>query len=142
MTKITRHSDNFSNCPQMSDLQTKAKWSVDEARTYFSKPHVPKKKGHSNKGITQMELLFAIEGIKVEKEYRFNEKRRFRFDFAIPEKKIGIEFEGIMNGKSRHTSVTGYSKDTGKYNLAAAEGWRVFRYDHIVTGKQIGRAHV
>lgn len=112
--------------------------SLTAYREYVkSKPHVPSKKKQSNKGITQMRLLFVIEGIEVVEEYKFSDKRKFRFDFAIPDKKIAIEFEGIMNGKSRHTSVSGYSKDTEKYNLATAEGWRVFRYTILTYGSMI-----
>lgn len=75
-----------------------------------------------------MKLLLTIEKIPFVEEYRFSKERKFRFDFAIPEKRIGIEFEGVMSKKSRHTTVSGYSKDSEKYNLAVKEGWRVLRY--------------
>jgi hypothetical protein len=42
--------------------------------------------------------------------------------------KVAIEYEGIYSGKSRHTSMKGYTMDACKYNIAAANGWRVFRY--------------
>lgn len=61
-------------------------------------------------------------------EYRFHPTRRFRFDAAIPDKMIAIEYEGISGAKSRHTTLTGYTKDCEKYNLAALMGWRVLRY--------------
>jgi very-short-patch-repair endonuclease len=61
-------------------------------------------------------------------EYRFDEKRKFKFDIALPELKIAIEYEGIVSAKSRHTSKTGYSKDCEKYNLATVQGWKVLRY--------------
>jgi very-short-patch-repair endonuclease len=64
-------------------------------------------------------------------EYKFMEKRRFRFDFAYPVQKIAIEIEGGLYGKSRHTSIDGYTKDCDKYNLAALEGWRVFRFTAV-----------
>lgn len=67
-------------------------------------------------------------GIQVVDEHKFNDERRFRFDFAVPSLKIGIEYEGLMSEKSGHTTLSGYTKDTEKYNLAAAEGWRVIRF--------------
>ncbi|MBC9913145.1 hypothetical protein ICL55_22085 [Chitinophaga varians] len=67
-------------------------------------------------------------GIRVVDELRFSPSRRFRFDFAIPDHKIGIEYEGLMSEKSGHTTLAGYTKDTEKYNLATAEGWRVIRF--------------
>lgn len=61
-------------------------------------------------------------------ELQFHNVRKFRFDWAIPEKMIAIEFEGIISKKSRHTTVKGYSMDCTKYNIAASNGWRVLRY--------------
>ena len=61
-------------------------------------------------------------------EHRFDPARKWRFDYAIIDLKIAIEMEGIFSAKSRHTSVTGYSKDTEKYSRAAILGWKVLRY--------------
>jgi hypothetical protein len=61
-------------------------------------------------------------------ELQFDNVRKFRFDWAVPSLKIGIEYEGIMSAKSRHTTINGYSKDIEKYNLAITLGWRVIRY--------------
>jgi len=61
-------------------------------------------------------------------EYKFDDVRRFRFDYAILSLMIAIEYEGIMSDKSRHTTIGGYSKDIEKYNLAVTQGWKVLRY--------------
>ena len=64
-------------------------------------------------------------------EYRFDNVRMFRFDFAIPEMNIAIEIEGGVtnwNKLSRHTTPTGYVKDLEKYNLATVQGWKVLRF--------------
>lgn len=61
-------------------------------------------------------------------EMKFDEVRRFRFDWAIPDMKLAIEYEGIFSKKSRHTTVSGYSTDVEKYNLATTQGWSVLRY--------------
>lgn len=87
----------------------------------------------------KIEWILRSEGIEYQKEYRFHPERKFRFDYCIPEKKIAIEYEGLFTfvkdeqgktklGKSRHTTVSGYEKDTEKYNLAAINGWLVLRY--------------
>lgn len=65
--------------------------------------------------------------LKLSTELKFSE-RKFRFDWAIESEMIAIEYEGIFSKKSRHTTVSGYSKDTEKYNLAASLGWMVYRY--------------
>lgn len=61
-------------------------------------------------------------------EHKFDDLRKYRFDWAIIDLKIAIEYEGIVSEKSRHTSLNGFSNDCTKYNLAIAHGWRVFRY--------------
>ena len=67
-------------------------------------------------------------GVELYRELKFAEDRKFRFDWAIKELMIAVEYEGIFSKKSRHTTQSGYSKDTEKYNLAASLGWQVYRY--------------
>lgn len=65
------------------------------------------------------------------REYRFAQPRRFKFDWAITNEvlklKIAVEYEGLMSDKSGHTTVTGYTKDTEKYRLASELGWHLVR---------------
>lgn len=78
------------------------------------------------------EEMFALHchanGITVEREFRFCPERRWRFDFAIPEKFIGIEIEGGTWMAGRHNRGSGYEKDLEKYNKAVQLGYRVLRY--------------
>lgn len=61
-------------------------------------------------------------------EHKFDAFRNYRFDWALLDLKIGIEYEGIFSKKSRHTTPQGFSEDCNKYNLAIQNGWRVLRY--------------
>jgi very-short-patch-repair endonuclease len=83
-------------------------------------------------------------GYDVKTEYKFHPTRRWRFDIAIPELKIAVEYEGVYGkGQSRHTSAGGYTGDCDKYNEAVVLGWRVLRFTaKNVKGAQnvIGRA--
>ena len=74
-----------------------------------------------------------------EREYRFAPPRRFRADFAYPEKMLLIEVEGGVWTRGRHTRGSGYSADVEKYNLATINGWRLLRFtgDMIKTGEAI-----
>jgi very-short-patch-repair endonuclease len=65
---------------------------------------------------------------KWEPEYRFHPVRKWRFDWAMPSKKVAVEFEGGVAIKGRHTRIIGYTKDCEKYNAAALLGWKVLRY--------------
>lgn len=66
-------------------------------------------------------------GIMVEKEFRFCD-RRWRFDFALPDKKIALEYNGTQSAKSRHTTLTGYTGDREKINHAQSLGWKVLEF--------------
>lgn len=68
--------------------------------------------------------------LTLHKEYIFYPGRLYRFDFFIqtPNHKIGIEFNGIMSEKSRHTTITGYSGDMEKINAAQRLGYMVLQY--------------
>lgn len=70
---------------------------------------------------------FAEHGIAVTPEHRFDDKRKWRFDFAIPASKVAIECEGGVWTGGRHTRPTGFVKDMEKYNKAACLGWRILR---------------
>lgn len=65
--------------------------------------------------------------LKLKTEYSFHYSRKWRFDWAIPAKKIALEYEGVFSEKSRHTTVTGFTGDTEKYNTAQALDWKVIR---------------
>lgn len=60
-------------------------------------------------------------------EYRFNNERRWRFDYAWPDAGIALEVEGGVWSRGRHTRGAGFLKDCEKYNDAAVRGWIVIR---------------
>jgi len=69
-------------------------------------------------------------------EYRFDNTRRWRFDFAWPEKLVSVEIEGGIYRGGRHTSIKGFTADCEKYNAAALQGWQVLRFtpQHVKSG--------
>jgi very-short-patch-repair endonuclease len=69
----------------------------------------------------------AINGPPLTPEYRFDPKRRYRLDFAYVPAKVAIECEGGTWTQGRHSRGNGYTQDCIKYNLATADGWRIFR---------------
>lgn len=63
-------------------------------------------------------------------EYKFHPKRRWRLDWFLPEIKVGIEIEGGIWNKGRHTRPSGFIKDIEKYNTAALMGIKIYRINH------------
>jgi len=62
-------------------------------------------------------------GLEYEEEVRFHPQRLWRFDFYLPESKIGIEIDGYFRG--RHQA---FGKDNDKQNAAIMMGYRVLRF--------------
>lgn len=94
------------------------------------KPALKKAWNHNSEQKTHMEFILKslFGNDELLKEYQFHPTRKWRFDFALINIKVAIEYEGIFRGKSGHTTHGGFIKDTQKYNAAATMGWRVLRY--------------
>ena len=75
-------------------------------------------------------LLFQMKalGLKPKTEYKFHPTRKWRADFAFPEQRVLVEFEGGVYSQGRHTRGRGFEKDCEKYNSAALMGYHVFRF--------------
>ena len=67
------------------------------------------------------------------KEYRVVPDRRWRFDYAYPDLRIGIEVHGGIWVRGGHTRGTGFIKDREKFNRAAIAGWLVLEFPIITT---------
>lgn len=72
-------------------------------------------------------LIRKHTGEDVVAEYRFHPSRDWRFDFAIPTRRVAIEVEGGTFNGGRHIRPEGYLRDMEKYNEAAVSGWCVIR---------------
>lgn len=84
------------------------------------------KKGDKAKAYIESALkLFNFDFVR---EHKFCETRKFRFDFCAIDKRLGIEYEGLMSAKSGHTTIGGYTSNCEKYNIAQLGGWTVLRY--------------
>lgn len=75
----------------------------------------------------------AAGGLELERQFRFHQKRRFRFDFALVKGpfKLGIEIDGGEFSRVRggHSRGMGQTNDALKSNLAVTMGWRVLRFN-------------
>lgn len=67
-------------------------------------------------------------GVELIPEYKFHPVRRWRIDYALPEKKIAIEIDGGVWTNGRHTRGAGFKKDMEKTNALAADGWLLLRF--------------
>lgn len=115
-----------------------SKWTIEQYEALMKKRGVQVEKPVVNiakdipkaepEAITDIKQKLSLLKIPFETEYRFHPTRKFKFDIAIVEHKLAVEYEGILCSKSRHTNIVGYTNDCTKYNLSQALGWRVLRY--------------
>ncbi len=99
----------------------------------FEKPKVKREKYSKEKYWInfRLEEYAREQGLELKTEHRFDEVRKWRFDWAIPELMIAFEYEGIFSKKSRHTTAKGFTGDAEKYNRAQKLEWKVYRYTAI-----------
>lgn len=73
------------------------------------------------------------------REFVFDDKRKWKFDFAWPRLFLAAEIEGGTFSGGRHTRGVGFAKDAEKYNAAVLQGWRVLRFttQHVKSGYAI-----
>ena len=89
----------------------------------------------------QLQALGVLPG--AHREYQFHPGRRWRFDYAWPDRMLGVEIEGGTWTRGRHTRGKGFEADCEKYNAATLLGWRVLRYtaasvDDWSAAKEVG----
>jgi len=83
-----------------------------------------------NKSELEQAFLFYIDSLDLPKpvqEWRFHSVRRWRFDFAWPDRMVAVECEGGVWSRGRHVRGKGFENDCEKYSTAAAMGWKVLR---------------
>lgn len=81
-----------------------------------------------------LEMMFRLQltANKIEgweQEYRFHSERKWRFDFAFPEKKIAVELQGGTWSRGGHARGSGIEKDCEKFSHAAILGWSIILAD-------------
>ena len=118
-----------SACAHLNPHLFEERQKVKDESPQKSPKNATKKVSKTKEWISK-NLWYWCQGQKVElkSEHQFHPERKWRFDWAIPEKMIAIEYEGLMSEKSRHTTISGFTGDTEKYNAAQSLGWKVLRY--------------
>lgn len=116
----------------VSGKQGKAKPKANKPKTATASERKAPRVQRRRKG-SDLEEGFAY-WVKVaklpvpEREYQFHPTRKWRFDFAWPDKKIAVEMEGGVWIFGGHNRGGGYNKDCEKYNEAVKLGWKVLRF--------------
>lgn len=106
------------------------------------KPAKPSKKAKA-RSMGEEALEYALMAARAPawvREYRFDQTRRWRADFAFLEAKLLIEVEGGIWTNGRHSRGKGFEDDCEKYNAMTIQGWRLLRFtaEMVEDGRAIG----
>jgi very-short-patch-repair endonuclease len=79
-------------------------------------------------------LVRALRLPEPVRQYQFHPERKWRVDFAWPERGVLVECEGGIWGRGgmAHSHPLGILRDIEKYNAAALAGFRVFRVTEMM----------
>lgn len=92
-------------------------------------------------GEATFELQLKADKILFEREYRFHDTRKWRFDFLIYaySVKMAVEIEGGTWLHKGHTGGVHFRSDCEKYNEAQKLGYQVYRFttDMVKSGEAI-----
>ena len=70
------------------------------------------------------------EGVPMpEREHRFHETRKWRFDLAWPQIRLAVEIQGGSFVGGGHNRAGQQAKDYEKLNEAQRQGWRVLQFN-------------
>lgn len=74
-----------------------------------------------------------------EREYRFHDTRKWRFDFCWPLDLVAVEIQGGTWSRGRHARGQGLLNDYEKHAEATVLGWRLLYIaaDNVHTGQGI-----
>lgn len=95
--------------------------------------------------MTSLLFVRACEGVGMplpHVEHPVVDGRRWRFDYAWPDRKVALEVEGGAFTRGRHTRGQGFVNDLEKYSEAAIAGWCVVRVtpaDLLTRGVELAR---
>jgi very-short-patch-repair endonuclease len=72
----------------------------------------------------------SLSGLGLKRQFRFDQTRMWRADFAHVDSRTLIEIEGGIYVQGRHNRRQGFAADAEKY-FAALDGWRVLRLTEL-----------
>lgn len=92
----------------------------------------------------ESDLAFAIKAVGLPepvREYQFAPPRKWRADFAWPERRLLVECDGGTFTGGRHVRGLGFERDAEKSNAANLAGWRVLHFNQrqITSGEALNQ---
>ena len=86
----------------------------------------------------ETELALQLRAAKLPeptREYRFHPDRKWRFDFAWPDRMFAVEIQGGTYSSGRHSRGVGITRDLEKLGQAMLLGWTVYCCDTVLVSR-------
>ncbi len=77
--------------------------------------------------LDHLEDLATRHNLKLGMEHRFHPVRRWRFDYAFPQIKVAVDYDGVMFRSVGHNSLEKIIKDMERSNHAQLCGWDIYK---------------
>lgn len=75
----------------------------------------------------------GLDGSDITREFIFQERPRYRFDFAFPSQKVAVEIHGFGYG---HQKIAALARDSEKTRAALKLGWVVIPFTSKCLGSK------
>ncbi len=101
------------------------------AKSSFHRPKRNQTNASAGSPATELQRLLEQEfssRYRLELEYRFLADRKYRIDFAFPDQKVAIEFDGY---RSHGISKEGFRNGLRRQNALVCHHWQVLRYSFL-----------
>lgn len=124
LRKRRREQGLCATCGEPSDKYRCAKCAGAAAARRPRKPHDPSDLERAFLALCEAHGLPAPI-----QQHRFAPPRRWRFDFAWPDQRLGVEVDGLKRGGEygRHQRIDGILGDAEKAEAGLLLGWDVYR---------------
>lgn len=76
-----------------------------------------------SRGEETFDLHCRVNGLTPDREFMFHPSRKWRIDFAWPDRKLAVEIESSV-----HRIKSRFAGDLDKYNALNRAGWMLLRY--------------
>lgn len=81
-----------------------------------------------SEGAATLRLHLKVNDIPFTEEHRFHPTRRWRFDFALPDRMLAVEVNGGLFTGGGHNRGKDMEGDYEKNNAAVLLGWRILYF--------------
>lgn len=122
----------FTRSPRCQRLTDQGGQAGDKPNGFAEVLGKQRKPGKGQKFVDTLDLILRSCGLDPVHEHIFHDIRKWRFDLAVLDIKLAVEYHGHSGftggNASGHSTVIGLTNDCEKFNQARILGWTVLAF--------------